>query len=41
MTAALLDQLTHRCHIFEIAEISYRFKEASKQQKAGKRNKPE
>ena len=28
MTAALLDRLTHRCHIFELAGESYRFREA-------------
>ena len=30
MTAALLDRLTHRCHIFEMNGESYRFREASK-----------
>lgn len=35
MTAALLDRLTHRCHIFEMAGESYRFREAMKEK--GKR----
>jgi len=30
MTAALLDRLTHRCHIFEINGESYRFRESMK-----------
>jgi DNA replication protein DnaC len=36
MTAALLDRLTHRCHIFEMNGESYRFRESMKQKK-GKR----
>src|SRR5689334_24752993 len=28
MTAALLDRLTHRCHIFEMNGESYRFRES-------------
>jgi len=36
MTAALLDRLTHRCHIFEMNGESYRFRESVK---AGKRTK--
>ena len=35
MTAALLDRLTHRCQIFEMAGESYRFRESMKA-KAGK-----
>ena len=34
MTAALLDRLTHRCHIFEMNGESYRFRESMKQKKA-------
>lgn len=33
MTAALLDRLTHRCHIFEMNGESYRFRESMKQKK--------
>jgi len=33
MTAALLDRLTHRCHIFEINGESYRFRESMKAKK--------
>jgi len=36
MTAALLDRLTHRCHIFEMNGESYRFRESVK---AGKRTR--
>lgn len=39
MTAALLDRLTHRCHIFEMNGESYRFRESAKQAKE-KKNKP-
>jgi DNA replication protein DnaC len=31
MTAALLDRLTHRCHIFEMQGESFRFREAMKE----------
>jgi DNA replication protein DnaC len=30
MTAALLDRLTHRCHIIQIKSESYRFKKKSR-----------
>ena len=36
MTAALLDRLTHRCHIFEMNGESYRFRESMKSKKAKK-----
>ena len=35
MTAALLDRLTHRCHIFEMNGESYRFRESMKTKKDG------
>jgi DNA replication protein DnaC len=38
MTAALLDRLTHRCHIFEMNGESYRFRESMKSKK-GKASK--
>jgi len=34
MTGALLDRLTHRCHIFEMNGESYRFRESMKDKKA-------
>jgi DNA replication protein DnaC len=34
MTAALLDRLTHRCHIFEMNGESYRFRESMKDKQA-------
>ncbi len=37
MTAALLDRLTHRCHIFEMNGESYRFRESMKEKKAAKK----
>ena len=37
MTAALLDRLTHRCHIFEMNGESYRFRESMKTKRSGKR----
>ena len=33
MTAALLDRLTHRCHIFEMNGESFRFRESVKARK--------
>jgi DNA replication protein DnaC len=33
MTAALLDRLTHKCHIFEMIGESYRFRESMKTKK--------
>ncbi|QVL30326.1 IS21-like element helper ATPase IstB [Telmatocola sphagniphila] len=39
MTAALLDRLTHRCHIFEMNGESYRFRESMKTKKNAKANK--
>jgi DNA replication protein DnaC len=38
MTAALLDRLTHRCHIFEMNGESYRFRESMKSKKAKKQD---
>ena len=40
MTAALLDRLTHRCHIFEMNGESYRFRESMKGRKGSAKNKP-
>jgi DNA replication protein DnaC len=39
MTAALLDRLTHRCHIFEMNGESFRFRESMKAKKAAKSSK--
>ena len=38
MAAALLDRLTHRCHIFEMNGESYRFRESVKAARKGKSN---
>jgi len=38
MTAALLDRLTHRCHIFEMNGESYRFRESVKAAREEKSN---
>lgn len=37
MTAALLDRLTHRCHIFEMNGESFRFRESVKAKKETQR----
>jgi len=36
MTAALLDRITHRCHIFEMNGESYRFRESMNAKKGPK-----
>jgi DNA replication protein DnaC len=40
MTAALLDRLTHRCHIFEMNSESYRFRESMKAKAKTKKTAP-
>ena len=39
MTAALLDRLTHRCHVFQMNGESYRFRESTKNAKRTARRK--
>jgi DNA replication protein DnaC len=38
MTAALLDRLTHRCHIFEMNGESFRFRESMKSRRSKKQD---
>ena len=38
MTAALLDRLTHRCHIFEMNGESFRFRESMKTRRSKKQD---
>lgn len=41
MTAALLDRLTHRCHVFEMNGESYRFRESMKGKRSQNAKKQE